>query len=522
MSTWDYIVVGGGSAGALIASSLSEDPSCQVLLLESGPDYRAADTPKEFKDRTKGLGLSLEPPKNNLNPEFYWHDITATRAQGQRPHQYRRGRGMGGSSTINGLYAIRGVPDDFEEWVRLGAQGWGPDEMLGAFCAIESDHDFPEQPWHGKTGPTPVYREPESGWGGVDKALKQAALAAGYSWSPDHNDPASTGVSPTAMNILHGNRVSTNHAYIEPARERANLCIYGDTHVDRVLFRHLEAVGVVDSSGEEYLLAQGGEVILSAGSSFSPAILMRSGIGPAEDLESLEIPQLVEAPVGHGAQDHAVVFLELPVKPQAQTSVANRPTNIIVRYSSQLEGGRTNDMMLLATNHNYWFGKDTAGIAVSLEQPLSRGKMVLRSNDPFQEPHFELNFLSDPRDLARIKDGLERARELSRHEAFEAIATGEASWPQSDAEIFATVKDTMHLTSTAQMGAPGGKFTVVDTDCRVIGVQNLRVVDASIMPTVVSANTYLTVLALAELFVTKLLGKSKTKVHGAVEQRNSL
>lgn len=507
MNKWNYIIVGGGSAGALIASRLTENPECKVLLVEAGLDYRAADTPKEFKDRTKGLGLALEAPKNHLNPEFYWHGITATRAKGQAPFQYRRGRGLGGSSTINGLYAIRGVPDDFAEWERLGADGWGPQQMLDAYCKIEDEHDFPDVPWHGRSGPTPVYREPESGWGGVDKALRDAALEAGYAWNPDHNDPASSGVSPAAMNIRNGDRVSTNHAYIEPARNRANLTIRGETLIDRVLFHGTRAVGVIDADGGEYLVANGGEIILSAGSSSSPAILMRSGIGPAADLEELEIAALVELPVGRGAQDHAVAFLELPIVPSAQTSVGNRPTNILLRYTSELDGGRRNDMMLMATNHNYWFGKDTAGIAVSLEQPLSRGSMKLTSKDPRVEPHFELNFLSDKRDLARIRDGLDRARQLVDHETFQTIATGEPSWPRNDQEILSSVKDTMHLSCTAQMGRAGQEFAVVDPDCRVFGVNNLRVVDASVMPTVVSANTYLTVLAIAELFVNRLQKK---------------
>ncbi len=509
MSDWNYIIVGGGTAGAVLAARLSEDPECSVLVLEAGPDYRAADTPKEFRDRTKGLGLALEAPRTDLNPDFYWHGITATRAAGQQAFPYRRGRGLGGSSTVNGLYAIRGVPDDFTEWVRLGALGWDPETMLAAYKRIEDEHDFPGADHHGQGGPTPVYREPDSGWGGVDLALRTAALDAGYPWSPDHNDPGSTGVSPMAMNIREGLRVGTNHAYVEPIRDRPNLVIQGDTLVDRVEMEGTNVVGVFDAQGSFHGLRTEGEVILCAGSCVSPAILMRSGIGRAQDLDEAGIQQRVDLPVGRGAQDHPVAFVELPVLPSAQTCVANRPTNIVLRYSSGFPGSRTNDMMIMATNHNYWFGKETAGLAVSLEQPLSRGRMSLRSADPHADPHFDLDLLSDPLDLARVRDGLDRARRLMEHQAFQSIATGPAVLPLDDGEIFASVKDTMHLTSTVRMGHPESPDTVVDPDCRVLGVGRLRVVDASIMPTVVSANTYLTVLALADEFAQRLLQERK-------------
>jgi choline dehydrogenase-like flavoprotein len=446
----------------------------------------------ELRSLNPGLVIGAEKFDDWQYPE-----LTARRTDAQEPMLFWRGRGLGGSSTINGIIAIRALPDDHDRW----GPGWTYLELLPYLCRLEDDVDFGAAPYHGSGGPVPVWRMPQEAWGPIDVALRDAALAAGHPWCPDHNAPTGTGVSPYAINARSGARVSTNDAYLEPARHRPNLRIVGDALVDRVRFGGGRAVGVRARVDGRWTDVGGGEVLLCAGAVGSPAILQRSGIGPAAVLRAASIDQRVELPVGEHLQDHPIAYRFVQVHPERRPAVTDRHTNCCVRYSSGLAGTGENDMMLVAMNHTTRH-PGVGLLAAWVNQCFSEGRLWVTSAAPEVLPSIDERMLSDERDLVRLRDGMRRVDALVAHDAFAAIGEplplndGDGGLGDDDGELDRWLvrhsSDAQHVCATARMG------DVVDADCRVLGTDALRVVDASVFPAVPRANTHLTVLAVAE------------------------
>ena len=503
---YDHIVVGAGSAGAVLAARLSEDPHRSVLLLEAGNDYPALERMPDSLKYAYGTGA------HTWDSGDMWS--FRARATDQADIDIPRGRVVGGSSAVNDAQFLRGMPEDFDRWAEWGNTEWRFEKMLPYMRKLEADQDFADE-FHGADGPISCRRYRPDEWGPHQHAFYQACRDAGFPDCPDHNRPNSTGVGPLAFNVAGRVRVSTAVGYLDPARNRAGLTIRPNSLVRRVIFEGNRAVGVSVIGGREEYAVYGGEVVLCAGAVGTPQVLALSGVGPGEQLGQFDIPTVHHLPgVGRNLRDHPDVPMAWRTREGFPMDVDQVATGTVTLRFTASGSPFGNDMVIYMGNYaaeRPMRGLDHLspvgiGVSLCLYLALSQGELRIQSKDPRQPPRLDFNLLDDPLDRSRLREGLRTCAELFRHEAFDDIVEERVGPPDDvmdsddalDSWMKREVVTAHHVSSTCKMGPSNDPLAVVDQYCRVYGVEGLRIVDASIMPDTVRANLNLTVLAMAE------------------------
>jgi 5-(hydroxymethyl)furfural/furfural oxidase len=547
MNNPDFLIVGGGSAGATLAARLSEDSATRVLLIEAGIDTPPGAVPADIADTF---------PSSALNQNYFWPGLEAARFVNEAQRPFPQARVMGGGSSVMGLVALRGMPGDFDAWATAGAEGWGWSDVVKYYRKVENDLDRDQS--QREERPYTIRRIPADEWPGFVTAMEHAAVGHGLPIVPDINENPGDGFFPMPVSQRGDTRSTSASSYLtEAVRSRSNLAIMTETRVTALRLDGKRVIGAVAERNGERLDINAREVIISAGAIHSPAILLRAGIGPAEEIQKHGISPLVDRRgVGRNLQNHPYLHfaVTLPRRSRRRAAV-RRLANAGIRPSAGRAGGTKADLLVFVFGRvsPRSYGPDLAMLGAALYAPYSRGSVTLTGSNAATPPNVDFRLLEDPRDAPRMvkvarlvesllldpevaksysdayllpptmalnqfnkpgfvgsllaaaaKFTLNSPSPLARALIGPAIRPGRwfanrsSRSTLSDAELLNAAVPMAHPCGTCAIGRKDDPMAVVDSNCRVYGMENLRVVDASVMPRIPSANTNLPTIMVAE------------------------